>query len=154
MYLAGFLTIERVQIEPLCCIHRFARQLAYLLDEQVVVHLDPSLITSKCFVTEGRSPYSSSSIMKPSVTSGVHACSWIVSVIPRRFAALTARRRDYLRPIGISNTEIVRANADEMAIFLVQLKQLEMTIRFDIAEDTVEFADAGEEWPGYFIQWI
>lgn len=150
----GVLTVERVQIEPFRRIHRFSRQLAYLLDEQVIVHLDPTLIASKCFVTERWSPYSSSSIMETLVASGVHACSWVVSVIPGRFAALTVRRRDYLCPIGIGNTEIVRANADKTAIFLVQSKELVMAIEFGIAEDGVEFADAGEEWAGDFVQWV
>lgn len=46
------------------------------------------------------------------------------------------------------------ANTDEAAIFLVQLKQFDMAIEFDVAEDCIEFADAGEERAGDSVQRI
>lgn len=55
---------------------------------------------------------------------------------------------------GIRNTEVVGSDANKSAILLVQFEKLKVAVKIRVAENGVEFADAGEKWSRDLVQWV
>src|SRR3954467_5894043 len=95
--------------------------LIQLLEQEVIVFLNAIFVAPESFVTESGRPYPTASIMLGAVSTCMHAGQWYILSVPKSLGTFGFDACNYFDAIWVGNGDIVRTNAHELAISLMEV---------------------------------
>jgi hypothetical protein len=120
--------VKAVEVEPFCNVDGPILEFLETRHDLVVEVIECRLVFPESLVRECRGPDSTALVVKLLRPCGVHGVAWRVAFVPRTFGGFGSDSVRYLHTFWIDDAEIVRANADNVAMLVVECLQLLVTV--------------------------
>lgn len=134
--------------------HKHTMRRFNLVNKQIVVLLNPSLVPPERLVTESRTPNPASAIMLRRVSDLVQRSVWQIQVVKLPFCAFRTHATDDIHTSGISDGYLVWTHADKATMLVVEFFESVVAVDVAVGICAVELCETCQKGAWELVEWV